>query len=124
MIKLKGVYEAEAPVDGVRYLVERLWPRGVKKESLHFDGWRKMSVPAPNCADGSATILRSGLNSEADTLPARPSSGKLGADPRLPVVVMSSSRANRNSSNFIRLQVIIQVQAAVLVIPAPHCRRR
>jgi hypothetical protein len=46
MIKLKRVYEEEAPVDRVRYLVERLWPRGVQKESLHFDGWLKMSVPA------------------------------------------------------------------------------
>jgi uncharacterized protein YeaO (DUF488 family) len=38
MIKLTRVYEQEAPVDGLRYLVERLWPRGVKKELLHFDG--------------------------------------------------------------------------------------
>ena len=46
MIRLKRVYEGEAPVDGVRYLVERLWPRGVKKESLHFDGWLKAVGPS------------------------------------------------------------------------------
>ena len=46
MIKLKRVYEAEAREDGVRYLVERLWPRGVKKESLHIDGWLKEAGPS------------------------------------------------------------------------------
>jgi uncharacterized protein YeaO (DUF488 family) len=46
MIKLKRVYEEEAPDDGVRYLVERLWPRGVKKESLHIDGWLKEAGPS------------------------------------------------------------------------------
>jgi len=46
MIKLERVYEPETPDDGVRYLVERLWPRGVKKESLHLDGWLKDAGPS------------------------------------------------------------------------------
>jgi uncharacterized protein YeaO (DUF488 family) len=46
MIKLKRVYEKETPDDGARYLVERLWPRGVKKESLHIDGWLKDAGPS------------------------------------------------------------------------------
>jgi uncharacterized protein YeaO (DUF488 family) len=46
MIKLKRVYEDEAPDDGVRYLVERLWPRGVSKASLHIDGWLKDAAPS------------------------------------------------------------------------------
>jgi uncharacterized protein YeaO (DUF488 family) len=46
MIKLKRVYEQEAPDDGVRYLIERLWPRGMKKESLHIDGWLKEAGPS------------------------------------------------------------------------------
>jgi uncharacterized protein YeaO (DUF488 family) len=46
MIKLKRVYEEEAPDDGVRYLIERLWPRGIKKESLHIDGWLKDAGPS------------------------------------------------------------------------------
>jgi uncharacterized protein YeaO (DUF488 family) len=33
-IQLKRVYDASASTDGVRFLVERLWPRGVKKSSL------------------------------------------------------------------------------------------
>jgi uncharacterized protein YeaO (DUF488 family) len=46
MIKLKRVYEKETPDDGVRYLIERLWPRGVKKESLHMEGWLKEAGPS------------------------------------------------------------------------------
>jgi uncharacterized protein YeaO (DUF488 family) len=46
MIKLKRVYEEEAPDDGVRYLVERLWPRGIKKESLRIDAWLKDAGPS------------------------------------------------------------------------------
>ncbi|HOK46186.1 MAG TPA: DUF488 domain-containing protein [Bryobacteraceae bacterium] len=46
MIKLKRVYEEESPGDGVRYLVERLWPRGVKKTSLRIDGWLKDAAPS------------------------------------------------------------------------------
>lgn len=46
MIKLKRVYEEEAPDDGVRYLIERLWPRGVKKESLQVEAWLKDAGPS------------------------------------------------------------------------------
>jgi uncharacterized protein YeaO (DUF488 family) len=46
MCKLKRVYEREESGDGVRYLVERLWPRGVKKTALRIDGWLKDAAPS------------------------------------------------------------------------------
>jgi uncharacterized protein YeaO (DUF488 family) len=46
MIQIKRVYEAPAPEDGTRFLVERLWPRGIKKEALHADGWLKEVAPS------------------------------------------------------------------------------
>ncbi len=46
MIKTKRVYEKPDPDDGTRLLVERLWPRGMKKESLHMDGWLKDVAPS------------------------------------------------------------------------------
>ena len=46
MIKLKRVYENEDPSDGVRFLIERLWPRGVKRTSLRIDGWLKDAGPS------------------------------------------------------------------------------
>ena len=36
-IRIKRPYEAAAPDDGYRMLVDRLWPRGIKKENLSMD---------------------------------------------------------------------------------------
>ena len=46
MIKLKRVYEPASPDDGVRILVERLWPRGIKKDALKLDTWLKDVAPS------------------------------------------------------------------------------
>lgn len=46
MIKLKRVYDTRTSDDGVCYLVERLWPRGIKKTSLHLDDWLKDAAPS------------------------------------------------------------------------------
>ncbi len=46
MIKIKRAYEPPAPEDGRRILVERLWPRGMKKEALVSDAWMKEVAPS------------------------------------------------------------------------------
>jgi uncharacterized protein YeaO (DUF488 family) len=46
MIQLKRVYEASSSTNGVRFLVERLWPRGVKKSSLEIKAWLKDAAPS------------------------------------------------------------------------------
>ena len=46
MIQLKRAYDDAASNDGARYLVERLWPRGVKKESLQVEAWVKEVAPS------------------------------------------------------------------------------
>jgi uncharacterized protein YeaO (DUF488 family) len=46
VIKLKRAYDPPSKADGVRYLVERLWPRGVKKTDLHLDDWIKEVAPS------------------------------------------------------------------------------
>jgi uncharacterized protein YeaO (DUF488 family) len=46
MINLKRAYDEANSTDGSRYLVERLWPRGVKKVSLKIDGWLKTAAPS------------------------------------------------------------------------------
>ncbi|MBP6161273.1 MAG: DUF488 family protein, partial [Vitreoscilla sp.] len=38
-VLIKRAYEPPAPEDGVRVLIDRLWPRGVKKEALALDQW-------------------------------------------------------------------------------------
>ena len=46
MIRFKRAYEPASPCDGKRFLVERLWPRGIKKENLKLDGWLKDVAPS------------------------------------------------------------------------------
>lgn len=45
MIRIKRVYEPAAATDGARFLVDRLWPRGVKKDALRLAGWLKEVAP-------------------------------------------------------------------------------
>lgn len=45
MIKTKSIYDAAAEEDGLRVLVTRYWPRGVKKERVHL--WCKDLAPGP-----------------------------------------------------------------------------
>jgi uncharacterized protein YeaO (DUF488 family) len=45
MIQLQRIYEQHKE-KGARFLVERLWPRGVRKASLHFDAWLKDVAPS------------------------------------------------------------------------------
>jgi len=47
MIQLKRVYESARAKDGMRFLVERLWPRGLKKNEVLLDGWLKDVAPSP-----------------------------------------------------------------------------
>ena len=47
MLKIKRVYEPAETSDGVRFLVERLWPRGMKKEELKMKAWLKEVAPSP-----------------------------------------------------------------------------
>ena len=46
-IRIKRVYEEPNATDGYRVLVDRLWPRGIKKEHLKYDVWEKDITPSP-----------------------------------------------------------------------------
>jgi uncharacterized protein YeaO (DUF488 family) len=46
MIKLKRAYESASKDDGLRVLVERLWPRGVSKQRAKIDLWLKDLAPS------------------------------------------------------------------------------
>ena len=45
MIQLRRVYGEPGAHEGVRFLVERLWPRGIRKTELQLDGWQKEAGP-------------------------------------------------------------------------------
>lgn len=44
-IRLKRIYDTPSPDDGFRVLVDRLWPRGIKKENAKIDLWVKALAP-------------------------------------------------------------------------------
>ena len=45
-IKTKRIYEVPDVNDGIRILVDRLWPRGIKKESSEVKAWEKEIAPS------------------------------------------------------------------------------
>ena len=46
MIRVKRVYEPFEKSDGVRFLVDHLWPRGLKKDAVHVERWIKAVSPS------------------------------------------------------------------------------
>lgn len=46
MIQVKRTYDPVSREDGHRFLVERLWPRGIKKDALAADAWLKDVAPS------------------------------------------------------------------------------
>lgn len=45
-VYIKRVYQDPEPEDGYRVLVDRIWPRGMKKEYLKYDLWEKGITPS------------------------------------------------------------------------------
>ncbi len=46
MLQVKRVYDPAAPGDGMRVLVDRLWPRGLSKEAAAVDEWVRDCAPS------------------------------------------------------------------------------
>jgi len=45
-VQVRRVYDEPAPRDGARVLVDRLWPRGLRKDAAHLDEWAKDVAPS------------------------------------------------------------------------------
>jgi uncharacterized protein YeaO (DUF488 family) len=45
-LRIKRAYEPPAPEDGLRVLVDRLWPRGLQKSAARIDRWMKEAAPS------------------------------------------------------------------------------
>ncbi len=48
MVRTKRAYDGASREDGYRVLVDRLWPRGIRKEALRLDLWAKDLAPSPS----------------------------------------------------------------------------
>jgi len=51
-IRLKRAYDPPEPSDGRRFLVDRLWPRGMTKEKLALEAWLKEAAPSAELREG------------------------------------------------------------------------
>ncbi len=56
-IQIKRVYDEPSPGDGARFLVDRIWPRGIKRSALSSITWR-LTEPFPHLDE-----VRPGLGS-------------------------------------------------------------
>ena len=132
MITLKRAYDPASPTDGTRYLVERLWPRGVSKARLPIDTWLKEVGPSAK--------LRQWFNHDPDKWGEfrRRYFRELGAQPKAWRPIVSSARRNRvtliyssrdtQHNNAVALQEFLRRKARQRVKPkrtiAAHQSRR
>jgi uncharacterized protein YeaO (DUF488 family) len=45
-VTYRRIYDDTSPEDGVRVLVDRLWPRGIRKQDAHIDAWMRDVAPS------------------------------------------------------------------------------
>jgi uncharacterized protein YeaO (DUF488 family) len=46
LIEIKRVYEPPDPKDGKRFLIDRMWPRGLRRDAAKLDAWFKEVAPS------------------------------------------------------------------------------
>ena len=59
ILRIKRIYENAEKSDGIRILVDRLWPRGVSKEAAHLDYWWKDIAPSTDLREWFGQELKS-----------------------------------------------------------------
>ncbi|PKW05860.1 Uncharacterized conserved protein YeaO, DUF488 family [Streptomyces sp. 1222.5] len=71
-VSVRRIYEPPEPDDGLRVLVDRLWPRGLAKEAAHVDEWPKGLTPSTelrqwyHAGEGSYDEFRRRYEAELD----------------------------------------------------------
>lgn len=55
-VQIKRIYAPSSPTDGMRILVDRLWPRGLNKSKANIDEWMKDIAPSPQLRQWFAHI--------------------------------------------------------------------
>ena len=132
MIRLKRAYDAMSRTDGTRFLVERLWPRGVSKAKLQLDAWLKEVGPS--------SALRKWFSHDPDKWNEfrRRYFRELGSQPEAWQPIMSAARRGRvtlvyssrdmQHNNAVALQQFLRRKARQRVrskrTTAAHQRRR
>ncbi len=108
MLKLKRAYEPVSKADGTRFLVERLWPRGLSKAQVHVDAWIKEIGPSTGLRKWFSQFKRRYFR-ELDTRPEawRPILSKA----RRGVVTLVYSSHDAAHNNAVALQEYLRARA-------------
>ena len=114
MLRVKRVYEAQAPEDGRRYLVDRLWPRGLTKEAAALDAWLKELAPSNalrqwfHHAPDHWEEFRRRYREELAAAAVSPLLEKLRAESREGVVTLLFAAKNAQRNNAVCLKDILE----------------
>jgi len=115
MIRLKRAYEPVSRADGTRFLVERLWPRGVVKTDLRIDAWLKEAGPSTELRKWFShdpekwTEFRSRYFRELDSRPE--AWHPIAAAARRGTVTLVYSSHDTHHNNAVALQRYVQTQS-------------
>lgn len=124
MLRVKRVYEAQAPEDGRRYLVDRLWPRGLTKEAAALDAWLKELAPSNalrqwfHHAPDDWEEFRRRYREELAAAAVSPLLEKLRAESREGVVTLLFAAKNAQRNNAVCLKDILEGNERVEVAGA------
>lgn len=113
MVKIKRAYEPAARTDGYRVLVDRLWPRGIKKSDLVMDEWAKELAPSTDLRKRFAhdpshwqEFVKS-YRSELKTSDLRPKIQELAKKARRGTVTLIYSAKDEEHNNALVLKSLI-----------------
>ena len=115
MIRIKRVYDLPQQADGRRFLAERLWPRGLKKEAARLDGWLRDVAPSTRLRKwfghdpGKWTEFQRRYRAELDRQP-RAWQSILEAARRGDVTLLFSSR-DAEHNNVVALKAYLEQRA-------------
>ena len=123
MVTLKRAYDPISRTDGARFLVERLWPRGLSKEGLHLTAWLKAVAPSTelrqwfNHDPQKWSQFRTRYFRELDSHPE--SWQRILTAARRGVVTLVYSSADEEHNNAVALKEYLQAKR-----PQPSSRRQ
>ena len=80
-VRVRRVYDESSPEDGACVLVDRVWPRGMRKEAARLDEWAKDVAPSAELWTWYRHDPASSTNSGAGTPPNWPSLGRRKPSP-------------------------------------------
>lgn len=125
MIKIKRAYEPDDKGDGYRVMVDRLWPRGIKKSKLILDEWAKELAPSSELRKSFGhdparwKEFRSKYQLELRAEPARKKLEALAKRARRSTVTLIYSAHDEDHNNAVVLKGLLD---RALKRPAPQAK--